>query len=264
MKADLDYLGHLARESARFAVAIRATAPGAPIACCPEWDADDLLWHLAEVQWFWGAVVRDKLTGPEVGQRAPDRPGDRAGLRAFYDQASDDLGVALAAAPDTPAWTWADDQTVGFIRRRQAQEALIHRIDAELAAGDRTEMDPRLSADGVDEILRVMYGGLPSWGSFRAHPGQTLRLRAADTGDTWLAALGQFTGTDPDDQVNHDGPGILIADRDQGEPAAAQISASAADLDCWLWNRPAAAAVDQSGRDDVLAQFTSIIARGIQ
>ena len=35
-----------------------------------------------------------------------------------------------------------DDHTVGFIRRKQAHEALIHRIDAEVAAGNRTPMDP--------------------------------------------------------------------------------------------------------------------------
>lgn len=265
MQADLDYLGHLARDTARFAAAVGAAAPDAPVVCCPEWNVDDLLWHLGEVQWFWGTVVRDKATAEQVGARAPDRPGDRAGLLAFYQEASDDLGAALAAAaPEDPAWTWAQDQSVGFIRRRQAQEALIHRIDAELAAGDRTAMDPRLSADGVDEVLRVMYGSLPSWGSFSADPGQTVRLRATDTGDTWLATLGQFTGTDPGDQVSHDGPGLIVADRDQGEAAAAEISGRAADLDCWLWNRPAVVPVSQSGDDGVLRRFASIIASGIQ
>jgi uncharacterized protein (TIGR03083 family) len=265
MPAELDYLDHLARESARFAAAISVTAPDAPVVCCPEWDADDLLWHLGEVQWFWGTVVRDQATREQVQARAPDRPADRDGLRAFYQQASHDLGAALAAAaPEDPAWTWAEDQTVGFVRRRQAHEVLIHRIDAELAADDRTGMDPRLSADGVDEVLRVMYGGVPPWGSFRAHPGQTITLRAADTGDTWLVTLGQFTGTDPDDQASYDQPALIVADRDQGEAAAAEISAGAADLNCWLWNRPPAAPVRESGDDGVLRQFTSIIASGIQ
>ena len=52
-----------------------------------------------------------------------------------------------------------------FIRRRQAHEALIHRIDAELTAGDRTPMDTDLSADGVDEALHFMDAGLRSWGA---------------------------------------------------------------------------------------------------
>ena len=57
---------------------------------------------------------------------------------------------------------------MGFVRRRQAHEALIHRIDAELTAGRRTPVDPLLGADGVDEALRVMYGGVPGVG--QVHP----------------------------------------------------------------------------------------------
>ena len=107
--------------------------------------------------------------------------------------------ILAATPPDTPAWTWSEDQTVGFIRRRQAHEALIHRVDAELTAGRRTPMDPGLSADGVDEALRVMYGGVPPWGIFTPTGAGTLRLRAPDTGNTWLVTTGRFTGTDPDD-----------------------------------------------------------------
>ena len=80
--------------------------------------------------------------------------------------------------PDTPAWTWSDEQSVGFIRRRQAHEALIHLIDAELTARDRTPMEPDLSTDGVDEALTIMYGAVPSWGRFtRRVAGGSLTLR---------------------------------------------------------------------------------------
>ena len=52
-------------------------------------------------------------------------------------------------------WSWANDQTAGFSYRRQAHEALIHRLDAELAGGERTAIDARLAADGVGEVLGV-------------------------------------------------------------------------------------------------------------
>ena len=78
----------------------------------------------------------------------------RPALLELYRSASRDLGEILAAtSPETPAWTWSEDQTVGFIRRRQAHEALIHRVDAELTVGRRTPMDPGLSADGVGEVI---------------------------------------------------------------------------------------------------------------
>ena len=217
------------------------------------------------MQWFWGTVVRQNVTGEEAEQRKPGRPAERPGLLAFYQRVSRDLVTALAAAaPDAPAWTWAPDQTVGFIRRRQAHEALIHRVDAELTAGRRGLMDPQLSADGVDEALRIMYGGdLPGWGTFQSQEKQTLRLRAADTADSWFVTLGRFTGTDPDDGTSYDQAGLHVAGRDPGEAAAASVAGTAADLDCWLWHRPPAGPVDRSGDQETLAGFDAVIAPGI-
>jgi Mycothiol maleylpyruvate isomerase N-terminal domain len=138
--------------------------------------------------------------------------------------ASTDLGKALASAsPVNPAWTWSDDKTVGFIIRRQAHEALIHRIDAELTVGQRRSvMDRQLSADGVDEALRVMYGGgLPVWGTFAPDARHTVRVRASDTSDSWFVTLGRFSGADPDDSKSYDQEGIQVARVDPGGPSAA-------------------------------------------
>lgn len=262
---NLDYLDHLARESARFADVLSATASDAPVPTCPGWNADDLFWHLAEVQWFWGTIVRDGVDGAAAEQTKPPRPANWPGLEEFYQSASRELGAALAiTTPQTPAWTWADDKTVGFIRRRQAHEALIHRLDAELAAGERSDMDPLLSADGVDEAVRIMFGGdLPAWGAFDADQTRTLRIQTADTGESWFLSLGQFTGTDPDDQRSYDQPGIDVADKDPGTETAATISGTAADLDCWLWGRPTQGTIERSGDPTVMDGFDAIIADGI-
>jgi uncharacterized protein (TIGR03083 family) len=264
MRDDIDYPGHLARESARFAEAVQQAAPDARVPSCPDWDADDLLWHLAEVQFFWGTIVRERVPGDEAEKRKPERPADRAGLLAFYRRASGDLGETLAAAsPDAYAWTWSDDKTVGFIRRRQAHEALIHRVDAELAAGSRTPLDARLAADGVDEALRVMYGWLPEWGRFTPDPGGTVRLRATDTGDSWLVTPGRFTGTDPDDGTSYEEAAVSAAGSDSGAAAAAEISGTAADLDCWLWHRAPVGAVQRSGDPGAIGGFDTAIGPGI-
>lgn len=258
-----DFLTHLADESARFALAIGATAPDARVPTCPDWTSDDLLWHLAEVQWFWGTIVRDGLTGQQAEERKPDRPAGRPALSGFYHRASRDLALALAAAtPDQAAWTWSDEHSVGFIRRRQAHEAMIHRIDAELVAGHRTGMDRALSADGVDEALRVMFAGLSEWAAFTPTPGRTLRVTATDTADTWLVALGTMTGSDGG--TSYDEPSIEVADADPGGEAAAGLSGTAADLDCWLWGRPPAGPVARTGDPGVLADFGAIVAGGIQ
>jgi uncharacterized protein (TIGR03083 family) len=264
MANDLDYLPHLAAESARFVAALREAPPDARVESCPDWDADDLLWHLGEVQWFWGTIVRQKLTGAQAEEIKPPRPGDRPGLLEFYQRASRDLGEILAAqSPETPAWTWSQDQTIGFIRRRQAHEALIHRIDAELAAGARTPMDPQLSADGVDEALRIMYGGLPEWGTFTPGTQDAVRLRCTDADCSWLVTLGRFTGTDPDGGTSYDEPVIHVADTDAGAEAAAEISGTAADLDCWLWRRTPAGPVRRSGDQEMIRAFEAVIAPGV-
>ncbi len=267
---DIDYVTHLARDSARFVEVLRQTPPATRVPTCPDWDADDLLWHLAEVQWFWGAIVARGLTaGADV--EALDnggRPVDRDDLLAFYGRASSDLHHHLSTtSPDTTAWTWADEQTAGFIRRRQAHEALIHRLDAELTAGERTPMDADLSADGIDEILRVMYGGAPSWGRFTPDPTQTLRIRTTDTGQSWLLTLDQLTGTD-NDGTTHDEPDLRVAETDTGgsetgQTAAATVSGTAADLDCWLWHRPPAGEIERAGDPQVLQHLDQMIAPGI-
>ncbi|MFZ0323385.1 MAG: maleylpyruvate isomerase N-terminal domain-containing protein [Actinomycetes bacterium] len=264
MSDQLDYLAHVERESARFLEAVRQTKPSARVPTCPDWNADDLLWHLAEVQWFWGTIVRDQVSGDEAEAAKPGRPAGRAELESFFVAASGDLARALAQAPDSQhAWTWASDQTVGFVRRRQAHEALIHRVDAELTAGSRSAMDSALSSDGVDEALRVMFGGLPPWGAFTPDPGRSVRLRTTDTEASWLVDLGRFTGTEPDSGTAYDEPDLRPRDVDEGSPAAATVSGSAADLDCWLWHRPTSAPLESAGDASVLRALDAILAPGL-
>jgi hypothetical protein len=181
---------------------------------------------------------------------------------AFFDDASRELAMQLAAkTDDTPAWTWSDDHTVGFIRRRQAHEALVHRLDAELIVGARTPMDTDLCVDGVDEVLHVMYSAIPGWGTFTADPTKNVRFTTTDTGDTWLVTLGRFTGTDPDG-TSYDEPDFHPG-QDQEQTAQAEIRGAAADLNCWLWHRPPVGPIDRAGDEDVLRRFDETIAPGI-
>ncbi|MDQ1628680.1 MAG: hypothetical protein QOI54_2424 [Actinomycetota bacterium] len=260
-----DYLRHLAQESARFRAALTEAPSSARVPSCPDWDAVDLLWHLGEVQWFWGEIVREGVT-EHSGTRALEvvRPAGRAQVEAFYDEASRGLVDALTTTPpETAAWTWSSEQSVGFIRRRQAHEALIHRLDAELTAGNRTSMDPTLSADGVDEVLRIMYGGAPPWGVFTASPARTVRVTATDTGGSWVLTLGRFVGIDPDDDTPIDDADLRVAPRDLGGETAASVRGTAADLDCWLWRRPPVGDIERSGDVGVLAALDEILAPGI-
>ncbi|HET7303402.1 MAG TPA: maleylpyruvate isomerase family mycothiol-dependent enzyme [Segeticoccus sp.] len=269
MSDDLDYLDHLSRDSARFREVLRDADPGSAVPSCPGWTADDLLWHLAEVQWFWSRVVGGPITdGSEVSSlEHPERPADRVALLAFFDRSSGELQQALGAtSPETPAWTWSSEQTAGFTRRRQAHEALIHRLDAELTTGRRTDLDPALAADGVLEALAVMFGGHPPWGTFTPEEGRLVRFRATDTGDEWWVTLGRFVGRDPDadgDGAEVDEDDIGIVAPAAGAEAPATISGTAADLDAWLWHRPPSGEVSTDGDSATLERVGAILSQPI-
>jgi len=228
------YLDHIRTESARFREVLAACDPAARVPACPDWDAGDLLWHLTGVQAFWAEVVRTRPAAvPEDYEQSLPRPGTHEALLAAFDEHSSAMQAALAAAdPAEEAWHWSSDHTVGASIRRQAHEALIHRLDAEEAAGQVTDLDPRLASDGVLEALTVMYGGCPPWGTITPSD-RVIDVRMTDTGDALHVALARFTGTDPDG-TTYDEPDLAVVP--QGATVAT-VSGTAGDLDAWLWHR---------------------------
>jgi uncharacterized protein (TIGR03083 family) len=250
------YIQHLRSESQRFRDVLATCDPRADVPTCPEWRADDLLWHLGEVQHHWTWVVTNRPKDPEEYDD-PERSGDHAGLLTFYDQQRVALAEALEQAePSDEAWTWSQDHTVGFIVRRQAHEALIHRRDAELTAGTVTPFPVDLAADGVDEVLDIMYGGCPPWGEFSPLP-HYIRLDLTDTGDQVWVQLGRFHGTDPDG-IHHEEDDIhVVADPDV-EPDAV-IAGTAEALDARLWRRSDGADTRLAGSLEIVDRFRRIV-----
>lgn len=185
----------LATESARFAEVLARTDPDADVPTCPDWDADDLLWHLTEVHAFWarilatGAMTDDEVEAVEAAK--PACPADRDAMLALFATETQALVDELRARPDddTPAWFWLDTaQTVGSTRRMQAHEATMHRVDAELTAGAAlTPLEPALAEDAVAHAFQAMWawwGTLP--GFTFAEVGVPVELAATDTGRRWL------------------------------------------------------------------------------
>ena len=258
-----DYLDHLAADSARFDHVLRSTPYEASVPSCPDWTAADLYFHLAEVQAFWARIVGRRLTSTEeVEELVTDRPDDDRELAGLFAECTQALQEALRATPpDAVVWSWADEQTAGFSYRRQAHEALIHRLDAELVAEQRTAIDARLAADGVDEVLGVMYGEPPPWGVFKPDPDHVVRFVATDTGDEWTVTIGTFVGRSPGEGDEHESACLDWADADA--VPTAEVTGTAADLDCWLWRRPAVGEVTQSGSEQTLAKLADVMADGV-
>lgn len=253
----------LRTESARFRAAL-SEAPVAAVPSCPDWDTDDLLWHLAEVQWFWATIVAQRPAAPDDVVH-PERPADRGALLAFFDEHSARLAAGLAgASPSEPCWSWAEEQTVGFTYRRQAHEALVHRVDAELTSGLAiTSPDADLAADGVAEVLGVMYGGTPDWGTLTDE--RRVLVRCADTGDAFAVQIGRFTGTSPDGTDYDEAALDLVSalGTDAGVAPVAEIAGPAAALDLWMWDRADDAALTRTGDEAALAAFEGIIRQPI-
>lgn len=255
----LDYLGHIATESQRFIDAINAAEPDAPVPSCPDWNVADLLWHLGEVQHFWAAIVGGRLLEPDTYEE-PVRPDSMAGLHHFFQQSHTDLYNALdSTGDDVAAWSWfGANQTVGFTRRRQAHEALVHRYDAELSSGHISATDPTLATDGILEILEWFFGGAPGWADVTP-TGPIGRIATTDTGAGWLVQIQRWSGTSPDTGTTYDDEPVLTI-LDGGDPSF-RISGDATTLHQWIWNRGSADELDVSG---ATAHFDAIVRDGAQ
>lgn len=249
------YLQALEDESARFRAALAGLTGTEPVPTCPGWDTDDLLHHLTQVQRYWARVLADGLTTDEqvAGLQPPPRT-DHATLLTGFDEARTALLEAVRGTePTDHRWTWAPEQTASFVHRRQTHEALVHRVDAELTAGTSpSPVDPTLAADGVEEVLSVMFGQPPAGSGFTATPGQVVAFTAVDTGDRWLHVVGSF-----DDPREGAVPCLDLAP--DGAEATAEVAGAAADLDLWLWHRPPAGPVTTRGDSDTLAALRVVL-----
>jgi uncharacterized protein (TIGR03083 family) len=235
----IDYLSVIAADSERIAE-LASAHPQEPVPACPDWKGFNLLIHFTEVQQFWVWVTR-------LGGAAPDRAE-----RPVFDEKIDEVEAARAATADliaafteagmdAPTWVWWTtdnrDTVLGSVRR-QAHEALIHRVDAEQTAGLDSVIDPELAADGIAEFLERMISDVaPS--SWTAASG-LIELHATDVNQRWYVRL--------------DEAGAHLDVQPEG-PTLATISGPAYDLDLTLWRRSGWNTLTFEGDLDVIEDF---------
>jgi uncharacterized protein (TIGR03083 family) len=189
-----EYLPVLQKTNARFdeaaAEALLAHGWSAHVPGCPGWRLADLVRHVAEVQHFWAWVVRTRAAEPADYPSPPRHPEDE--LLGYLAAAHAELETALAAAdPAERVWTWAPQQDVAFVLRRQVHEAVVHTVDVEQVLGDVRPVPTDIGLDGLDEWLEVMVPGrLPDGPPAGAHP---VVFHAVDAG----AERTLFPGTRP-------------------------------------------------------------------
>jgi hypothetical protein len=135
-------------------------------------------------------------------------------------------------------WTTDSQDIVRASARRQAHEALIHRVDAEQTAGLESVIDPDLAADGVAEFLERMIGDVaPS--SWSARSG-LIEMYATDVNQRWY--------------VRVDEAGARLDVQPEG-PTLATIAGPAYDLDLTLWRRSGWSTLTFEGDLDAIEDF---------
>lgn len=258
----LDYVAHLKGETERFLSVLRGADPTLQVPGCPDWDAADLLWHLGEVQWCWATIVSRRLQDPEAAEAdKPSRPGSQDALVTFLEDAHGQLVEALSSAdPAEQVWMWAEDQTVGYVRRRQANEALIHRLDAEQTVGAVTPLDPLLSTDALHEVFTTIFGGVPDWGTFTPS-GRSVQLEPTDGPGRLQIGLGRFTGTSPASGTAYDDPACELASTDS---PSATVTGTAGDLAAWAWGRGDLSRLTVTGDQGAVSDLTAVLDLGVE
>lgn len=221
-------------ESARFLEVVVAADLSVVVPTCPDWDLAALTDHLGGL---YGWVA--DLVGARARERAAKPVRDESlDLATWFGAAAERLASTLAdAEPDPELWTWATGQLpvedgLAFWQRRMAHETVVHRYDAELAAGVPVAPVERwLAADGIDELWQWFAEGVPDWMTFTPGVG-VVRIEATDHDADWTMALGRAAGTTGSGR-EVDVPATVFTDADPDTT----VRASVGDLHRWLWGR---------------------------
>lgn len=182
-------LDEIRRHCDAFADAVLAADLDTPVASCPEWSVRDLAAHLGGVhRWVTAHVGERRQKLVRRGEIDPPMPGGQDAVAAWLREGAAALvAVFREADPDTEVGGFGRPVTVAWWARRQCHETLVHRADAEIAAG-RTplaDVDPEVASDGVDEHLEMIM--LASTRRTALHgDGETLHLHATDAAGEWV------------------------------------------------------------------------------
>jgi len=181
-----NYLHVLVEENGRFAQAARDAGFTADVASCPGWNVADLVFHMIRVQNMFHGMLTTEATTPKDLPRL-ERPASDDELIAQFEAGAAKLENLLAGIPDDrEVWTFTGPRPALWVKRRQAQEVLVHRFDAEMAGRNVSSADDVTCADGIDELLTVF---LPRLGD-KVTLGGTAHVHCSDTDGEWMLTPG--------------------------------------------------------------------------
>jgi uncharacterized protein (TIGR03083 family) len=218
----------------RYAVEIEASTAGLaeiladhdqdlPIPTCPEWTLRQLVTHVGRAH-RWAAEITRTRSGTFIPFReVPDGklPADRAEQDAWLRAGAARIVDVVREAGSDLVWSFTGPTPAGFWLRRMAHETLVHRADAQLAAGAEPEpvIEAEVAADAIDEWLMLLTGGMGNADErIKALPaGAGLHIHATDDG---LGGSGEW-------MIRRDADGLTVAPgHGKGDAALAGPAAS--------------------------------------
>lgn len=232
--------------------AVTAADPGTRVPSCPDWDVDQLAHHVAGAYLHKVECIRQggfpENWPPEGVDPDPVTvlDGAFAALTAVFDE----------YRPGDPAATFLEaDQTVGFWIRRMCHETVVHRLDAELAAGlEFAPVPADIALDGIDEFISLFIGAATrQWTESYAEvlDGADPRpLAVTSAGEGWTltassAGVEVSRGAAPSANPMLENPVALVS----GEPT---------DVLLWLWGRAADRVVRREGDAALVDQLLAL------
>lgn len=236
------YLDCLASDFARLR-GVAVSSPDAEVPTCLPWTMSDLVRHVAQVYLHKAATMEHDARQPQPDLSAED---PMAALDQGYEKLLAQFG---RRQPSETTSTWfPPDQTVGFWIRRMAQETVIHRIDAELAAGVESDPIPTdLAVDGIDEVLD----------RFLAFASHHFREDFAGALDSLTGQRVLVETTDAAWQINLDAEVITLTEPDGSTDAT--VRADPETLLRWLWRRTDEDAVTTTGDPTAVAALYTVL-----
>lgn len=251
-----EHIAALDRDGRLLADAAERAGLAAIVPSCPSWQVRDLLRHTGHVhRWAAGYITERHAeyqsdNDPSESEVLSGGPPD-AELMDWFRAGHAALVQALSSAePDLACWAILPGPSpLAAWARRQAHETAIHRVDAELAAGEVAPFPADFAADGIDELLIAMFGRDEAHLTPEqlAGPHPVLQVVAPDGRDgpsAWLVEL------------IADGTQAARVSRGQGR-ADCTLAGPASGLYQLLWNRcdPAAGGVTIQGNPEVLRSW---------
>jgi uncharacterized protein (TIGR03083 family) len=178
-----------------------------PIPTCPEWTLRQLVTHVGRAHRWAAEITRTRSDAFIPFRAVPDGklPDDRAGQCAWLQAGAARIVDAVRGAGSDLVWSFTGPAPAGFWMRRMAHETLVHRADAQLAAGAEPEpvIEAEVAADAIDEWLMLLTRGILANADERTEAlpaGAGLHVHATDDG---LAGRGEW-------MIRHDAGGLTV------------------------------------------------------